>query len=100
VSDPGYPSDRSDPGALAEAVSAAARSVPDVHDLHGGAFGEVATYLPGRRVPGVRLTDDGVELHLVTRGTRPLAVTVEHVRDAVRPLVSGRIDVTVEDIAE
>ena len=53
--------------------SAAVLSVPDVHDLHGGAFGEVATYLPGRRVPGVRLTDDGVELHVVTRGANPLA---------------------------
>lgn len=95
MSEPGY---ASDPGALAEAVSAAVLSVPDVHDLHGGAFGEVATYLPGRRVPGVRLTDDGVELHVVTRGANPLTVTVEQVRDAVRPLVSGRIDVTVEDV--
>lgn len=84
---------------LAEAVAAAVRSVPDVHDLHGGAFGEVGTYLPGRRVPGVRITEHGCELHIVTRGASPLAATVELVRDAVRPLVSGPVDVTVEDIA-
>jgi hypothetical protein len=97
--DPLEPTGARDPAELAEAVAAVVRSVPDVHDLHGGAFGEVATYLPGRRVQGVRLTDDGVELHIVTRGASPLMFTVEHVRDAVRPLVTGRIDVTVEDIA-
>ena len=84
---------------LADAVAAAVRSVPDVQDLHGGAFGEVGTYLPGRRVPGVRITERGCELHIVTRGASPLAATVELVRDAVRPLVSGAVDVTVEDIA-
>lgn len=99
VEEPDAGGDVADPGELAEAVAAAVRSVPDVHDLHGGSFGEVATYLPGRRVAGVRLTDDGCELHIVTRGASPLTATVELVRDAVRPLVSGPIDVTVEDIA-
>ena len=39
-------------------VDAIARAVTDVEgvaDLHGGVLGEVATYLPGRRVPGIRL---------------------------------------------
>jgi len=93
------PHEPPDPAALAEAVAAAVRSVPDVHDLHGGTFGEVGTYLPGRRVPGVRITDHGCELHIVTRGASPLTATVELVRDAVRPLVTGPIDVTVEDVA-
>ncbi len=38
--------------ALVDRVAAAALSVPGVHDLHGGVLGEVATYLPGRRVGG------------------------------------------------
>ena len=45
------------PSELSEQVAAAVLSVPGVHDLHGGVLGEVATYLPGRRVNGIRLLD-------------------------------------------
>lgn len=63
----------SDPGAGAgDPVAAAARAardaalaVPGVTRLSGGAFGEVATYLPGDRVTGVRVGDDGVHVHVV-----------------------------------
>lgn len=82
----------------ADVIASAVRSVPGVHDLHGGTFGEVATYLPGRRVQGVRLTDDGCELHVSAVLGPSLRDTVEAVRRAVRPLVLGRIDITVEDV--
>jgi len=83
---------------LVDVLAQVVRAVPGVHDLHGGAFGEVATYLPGRRVPGIRLNDDGCDLHIVTVGVQPIAETVLGVRAAVRPLVAGRVDITVEDV--
>ena len=41
----------------ADVVAAAVRSVPGVAGLHAGMFGEVGTYLPGRRVAGIRIVD-------------------------------------------
>ena len=50
-----------------DAVSAAALSCSQVARLSGGLAGEVATYLPGRRVAGIRIGDDEVEVHIVAR---------------------------------
>jgi hypothetical protein len=48
--------------ALADSVLAS----PHVSSLSEGAFGTVASYLPGRRIPGLRvLPDDRVEVHVV-----------------------------------
>jgi len=83
----------------AEYIATAVLSVAAVAGLHGGAFGEVATYLPGRRVTGVRVTDDGVWVHVVGRYPVPVAVTVAAVRAAVAPHASGLpVHVTVEDL--
>ena len=83
---------------LAERIAAAVRAVPAVHDLHGGVFGEVATYLPGRQVGGVRLTERGCEIHVAAVAGIPLAETVAAVRVAVAPLVAGPVDIVVEDV--
>lgn len=80
---------------IAETVIA----VPGVHDLHAGVMGEVATYLPGRRVNGVRLRRPGCDIHVVLDYGVAIAATSDLVRSAVRPFFSGRVDVTVEDIA-
>ena len=89
------PGEPTDVDLIAEAVVA----VPGVHELHGGVLGEVATYLPGRRVNGVRLRDTGCEIHVVLDYGVGISQTSQSVRDAVRPLVTGPIDVTVEDVA-
>lgn len=82
----------------ADAVAAAVRAVPGVHDLHPGAPGEVATYLPGRRVVGVRLLDPGCEVHLVLDLGAPVHETTDRVRSALAPLVGGPVHVHVEDV--
>lgn len=86
-----------DPERLAEAVL----RVDDVDSLHGGLAGEVATYLPGKRLPGIRVRDGRVEVHIVVRGLRPVTDTARDVRQAVlaqaHPLP---VDVIVGDIAE
>lgn len=85
---------------LADLVAAAARGVPGVADLHTGAFGEVATYLPGRRVDGVRLRDDVTEVHLVLRWGAPVLATADAVRATIVALVPGRVDVAVQDVVD
>jgi hypothetical protein len=94
---PGPPdlSDAISPDAVAERV-AACRSVAR---LSPGPVGEVATYLPGRRVPGVRLTDARIEVHVVARwGVRVPDVAAD-VRGALQPIAPGySVDVHVDDV--
>lgn len=84
----------------ADVIAAAVRAVQGVHDLHAGVVGEVATYLPGRRVNGVRMRDLGCAVHVVLEWGAPVGATTEAVRAAVQTHVSGPVDVTVEDIAD
>lgn len=85
---------------IADSVAAAALSVPGVTDLHSGAFGEVATYLPGRRVTGVRLAEDVTEVHIAVAMGAPVLSTAAAVRAVVTPLVATRVDVFIEDVQE
>ena len=83
-----------------DAVAAAVAACPSVSRLHGGGLtGSIATYLPGRRVEGVRVTDDAVEVHIATRWDVPMPQAAAEVRVALAPLVGGRpITVSVEDV--
>ncbi|MDO9380402.1 MAG: hypothetical protein Q7T56_16280 [Nocardioidaceae bacterium] len=83
----------------ADVVAEAVLSTPGVADLHGGVLGEVATYLPGRRVNGVRLHDGGASIHVVVEWGSSVRETADSVRRSVRALVDGPVDVTVEDVA-
>jgi hypothetical protein len=84
----------------ADTVAGIAVAVPGVHSLHPGMFGEVATYLPGRRVAGVRVTDNTIDVHLVVDAEAKVRQTAAAVRRAVADVYpSYSVDVTVEDIA-
>ncbi len=84
---------------LADQVAAVALTVRGVTGLHGGMFGETATYLPGRRVLGVRLTENVTDIHLSLAYGAPVFATAQQVRTAVAALVPGPVNVTVEDVA-
>ncbi len=90
--------ERDDALDVTERVADAVLAVEGVHGLHRGIFQEVATYLPGRRVAGVRQTSRGTEIHVTLEWGAPIEATSELVRAAARPLVEGPIDVTVEDL--
>jgi uncharacterized alkaline shock family protein YloU len=90
--------DPGDPAELVDVIAAAVTAVDGVANLHGGMFGEAATYLPGRRVAGIRLDQHGTEVHVSLLFGYPLRPTAEAVRNAVAPLVSGPVHVTVEDV--
>ena len=83
----------------ADQVAEAVLAVPGVNGLHAGVLGEAATYLPGRRVNGVKVTDDSCEVHVVLDADTPVRQTADTVRAAVEPLVDGPVHVIVEDIA-
>ena len=86
-------------GDLADDIAALVRATPGVTGLHPGLFGEVATYLPGRRVTGVRVTDGVVDVHVILDAAVPLRATAAAVRAAVAAVVPGSaVNVTVEDI--
>lgn len=83
-------------------IADAVLGCPGVAQLHGGRFGEVATYLPGRRVSGIRVdpTAPAVEVHVVGRYPASVAEIDHQVRTALLPLLGGaRVDVVVGDYA-
>lgn len=82
----------------ADVVAAAVLAVDGVAALHGGMFGEVGTYLPGRRVAGVALSDAGAQVHVAVRYGSRVPAVADAVRAAVGPLVTGSVDVVIEDI--
>ncbi len=83
----------------ADLVAATVLAVDGVVGLHGGMFGEAATYLPGRKVAGVRISEDGAQVHLTVGYGRPVHPLAEAVRRAVAPMVTGPVDVVVEDVS-
>lgn len=88
---------------ISEVVAAAVLAVPGVAALHGGAFGQVASYLPGRSVTGVRVRADVTDVHVVLFWGSPVLATADRIRAAVQPLVSeisARVDITVDDVVD
>lgn len=82
-----------------DAVAAAVLACPSVTGLSGGRLGEVATYLPGRRITGVRIADDGVAVHLVGRYGPTIGEIAAEVRAAVQAVVGRRpVTVSVDDL--
>jgi hypothetical protein len=82
----------------ADLVAAVVRAVPGVADLHPGMFGEVGTYLAGRRVPGVRLSDTGTDVHVTVYFDTAVRDVAAQIRRAVAVTVPGPVNVTVEDV--
>ena len=80
-----------DPPTLAEQVTAAVGAHPSVVRLHGGTFGDLATYLPGRRLVGVRLgaASEPVELGVVLLLDRPIPGVVRSLRRLVSGMCGG-----------
>jgi hypothetical protein len=84
--------------ALAEPVAAAVLACPSVAGLSAGPFGTVGTYLPGRRVTGVQITDHEVTVRIVAR-LAPLRVIEAEVRAAVAALVPGLpVNLGIDDL--
>ena len=84
-----------------DAVVAAARACAGVDELSSGPWGGVVSYLPGRQVPGVRVTSDHVVISVRARWGVPAAQLARQVRAAVAGLVAPRrVDLVVADVAD
>jgi uncharacterized alkaline shock family protein YloU len=72
---------------------------PSVVRLAAGNGVEVATYLPGRRVPGVRVGDGTVEVHVVARYGKALPEVADEVRRALGASIGRRqVAVFIDDL--
>lgn len=79
----------------ADAVAEVLAAVPSVR-LHEGSA--VGTHLPGRRVSGVRLRDDAVEIHAAVVYPTTVAQAAQAIRDALSALPLAHVDVTIDDV--
>ena len=72
---------------------------PAVSGLDSGRYGEVASYLPGRRVPGVVVTGGAVLVRVRSSWGVPAAELLRQVTALVTPLAGHRrIDLVIGDI--
>jgi hypothetical protein len=82
-----------------DAIAAATLACPAVAGLDEAGTLAVATYLPGRRVVGVRVEDRRVLLSVVLASGFPVQSLEAQVRRALAPHVgSRRVDVHVADL--
>lgn len=90
----------SDPEAdIVDRIAEVVLAVPGVNGLHAGVLGEAATYLPGRRVNGIKVADDACEVHVVLDSATPILQTADAIRSAVESLVDTPVHISVEDIS-
>ncbi|SCX27639.1 hypothetical protein SAMN02799620_04371 [Mycolicibacterium fluoranthenivorans] len=82
----------------AERIASAVIAIDGVAGLHAGMFGEVASYLPGRRVAGIRLGPDRVDVHVSLALDAPVRPTATAIQRAVAAITDLPVDVTVEDL--
>jgi hypothetical protein len=86
-------------GVDVDAVAAAVTACPGVSALFGGRGDAIASYLPGRRVPGVEVTPTTVTIHVRSRWGISAPQLLTEVAAATSPLRHGkRLQVVVADI--
>ena len=88
-------------GPLPERIAEALLAHPGVAALSGGPFGTVATYLPGRRLPGIVLGEGGEpdRISVVLHYGAPVEATAAALRRIVAAAHgSRRVDVIVTDV--
>ena len=86
-------------GVDVDAVAEVVRGCPGVAGLDGGRFGEVASYLPGRTVPGVVVSGGRVLVQVRSRWGVPAPALATAITRALRPVTGDRpVDVVIGDI--
>ena len=86
-------------GVDVDAVATAVQACAGVAGLDGGRFGEVVSYLPGRTVPGVVVSDGRVKVQVRSRWGIPAPELAALIITVLAPLTGGKpVDVIVADI--
>jgi hypothetical protein len=82
-----------------DAAAAVVAGCMGVAALGGGPFGDVVTYLPGRRVAGVAVGNGRVTVQVRSRWGVPAADLAAVITSALAPLTGHRpVDVVIADI--
>jgi hypothetical protein len=82
-----------------DAVAAAVGECAGVSGLDGGEFGEVASYLPGRKVEGIMVGGGRVTVQIRSQWAVPAPALAALVTGVLAPLTGCRpVDVVVADI--
>lgn len=81
-----------------DAIASAVLACRPIAELHGGRFGEISTYLPGRRVKGVRIRPESITVGVVGRYPATITEIDDAVRAAVGP-VDRPVNLAVLDLA-
>jgi hypothetical protein len=90
------PAGADDPAWLLRAVKERIEALPGVVKVGGGGLGEVATYLPGDRVAGMRVVEGTLQVSIVAAVGIPLVELAADVRRTAN--WPGRVDVHVADV--
>jgi hypothetical protein len=86
-------------GADVDMIATAVRLCAGVSALDGGAHGEIATYLPGRKVTGVVVGDGRVTVQVRVRWGTPAPDLAALITTVAAPFTGHRrIDVVIADI--
>ena len=86
-------------GVDVDAVSAAVTACPGVSGLFGGPGDMIASYLPGRRVPGVEVSRLKVVVSVRSRWAVTASELLKQISQAVAPALRGKhLEVVVADI--
>lgn len=86
-------------GVDVDAVAATVQACAGVSGLDGGRFGEVVSYLPGRTVPGVVVSDRRVKVQVRSRWGIPAPQLAALITTVLAPLTRGKtVDVVIADI--
>ena len=86
-------------GVDVDAVAAAVQGCTGVAALDGGPFGQVASYLPGRKVTGVVVGDGRVTVQVRSRWGVPAPDLAALIAAVLAPLTGPRpVDVVIADI--
>jgi hypothetical protein len=86
-------------GVDVDAVAAAVQACPGVSELHGGRYGEVTTYLPGRTVRGVVVSGGRVRVQVRSAWGAEAPALAAAITAALAPLTGNRpVDVAIADI--
>jgi hypothetical protein len=81
-------------------IQAAVLTCPGVAGLGSGTIGELATYLPGRRVAGIRVSATLVELEICAVWGAPAQQIAAQILTALAAIVTDRpVEITIVDIA-
>lgn len=87
-----------DVGAVADVVAATVRSTVGVVDLTSTPYRDIATYMPGRQVTGVRVSDGRTLVQVVVSDVRSIPETAAAIRVAVAAVRPAPVDIVVGDL--